>query len=489
MQVPEYAVGSADATLSDDTAEAMPSGSGAVIRCGSKGTLNGYRLLTGAAVAMAISAGVLFLVWPTPSAPVPSDEGLAAGAPAGKWTAPASGWSSAPLATEKVVLFSRHGIRVPYAPGDGFSLDGFSTDQRDWPSVDPPDERWGALVNTSAALTAHGARVLRAHGAYLRSETWQTVLGGAIGPTACSQVTAYADPDEHTHRDRETVRHFMSGMLPECISATSDETSGGLINVGRELRPIFNSGENSHFATGSVPDGCPGMPSREVIDAGITGGSIDKLTAARAELVDAMSDAVGCCSSSMCARADLPPLPPPGVIHTGATRSCRTGDCGLSVTVPQGGAFHTGRPITVSFTGATDEEDWIGIYHKGHTPGDDDSHDWSYHGSAHGSGSVEMSGEEAGEYFIVLLCCDGYSELTERLPVRARKRVGWLFEPFSHSLIAYSTLNTISLSRQARDKHRKLTQTDPFASKGHRCRGSCPCRLDRCMHSHRHLQP
>jgi hypothetical protein len=105
--------------------------------------------------------------------------------------------------------------------------------------------------------------------------------------------------------------------------------------------------------------------------------------------------------------------------------------------------------------GATDEGDWVGIYHAGHTPGDDGSHDWSYHGSASGSGSVdapsaaiptpgtvlgarercmvenslwkvlrgpreyprgsescaqvEVAGEAAGEYFIVLLCCGGYS--------------------------------------------------------------------------------
>ena len=39
--------------------------------------------------------------------------------------------------------------------------------------------------------------------------------------------------------------------------------------------------------------------------------------------------------------------------------------------------------------GATDEGDWVGIYHVGHTPGDDGSHDWSYHGSASGSGSVD----------------------------------------------------------------------------------------------------
>jgi hypothetical protein len=107
-----------------------------------------------------------------------------------RYTPPAGGWSAAPLVTEKVVMLSRHGIRTPYAPGDGFPLEGFSTDQRDWPALDPPDDRWGAIGNVTAALTAHGAKVLSAHGAYLRAETWVGALGGTTGPAACAQVTA-----------------------------------------------------------------------------------------------------------------------------------------------------------------------------------------------------------------------------------------------------------------------------------------------------------
>jgi hypothetical protein len=81
------------------------------------------------------------------------------------------------------------------------------------------------------------------------------------------------------------------------------------------------------------------------------------------------------------------------------------------------GPFAAGTALTVDFTGATDAVDWIGLYLVGQAPSDVDSHDWSYHGSATDSGSVSVTPRAAGEYYVVMLCCDGYTEVSERVVI------------------------------------------------------------------------
>jgi plastocyanin len=81
------------------------------------------------------------------------------------------------------------------------------------------------------------------------------------------------------------------------------------------------------------------------------------------------------------------------------------------------GPFITLETLTVDFTGATDDLDWIGLYNVGDVPGGIGSHDWSYHGSVSDSGSAEVTPRAAGEYFIVMLCCDGYTEVSERVVI------------------------------------------------------------------------
>jgi hypothetical protein len=73
--------------------------------------------------------------------------------------------------------------------------------------------------------------------------------------------------------------------------------------------------------------------------------------------------------------------------------------------------------VSVIFTGATDDVDWVGLYLVGQTPGAVGSHDWSYHGSASDSGAVSVTPREAGEYYVVMLCCDGYTEVSERVGI------------------------------------------------------------------------
>eukprot|EP01047_Picozoa_sp_COSAG01_P069819 COSAG01_NODE_10428_length_2168_cov_2.003867_2_plen_330_part_01 len=80
------------------------------------------------------------------------------------------------------------------------------------------------------------------------------------------------------------------------------------------------------------------------------------------------------------------------------------------------GIYQVGMPVTLSFTGATDAKDWIGIYRKGTSPGVDKFDGWTYHKSAHGSGQVTITPGGGGQYYAVMLCCDGYSEISQRVP-------------------------------------------------------------------------
>ena len=42
---------------------------------------------------------------------------------------------------------------------------------------------------------------------------------------------------------------------------------------------------------------------------------------------------------------------------------------------------------------------------------------WTYHKSTRGSGSVQLTPKGGGDYFAVMLCCDGYTEISDRIPI------------------------------------------------------------------------
>ena len=71
---------------------------------------------------------------------------------------------------------------------------------------------------------------------------------------------------------------------------------------------------------------------------------------------------------------------------------------------------------------------WIGCYLEGQTPGVQGSLKWDYIATA--SGSQQILGLPAGNYFIGLVLNDGYTEAAPRLPLRvvgaaaARRRAG-----------------------------------------------------------------
>lgn len=108
------------------------------------------------------------------------------------------------LVRESVILYSRHGIRVPYAP-DPRGVQIFST--RPDANWYPNSSDWGATGE--AHLTEHGKAVVSRMGEYFREEF---VAGGFL-PADGSGLTVYADNDP-TQRDILTAKSFMSGLLP-----------------------------------------------------------------------------------------------------------------------------------------------------------------------------------------------------------------------------------------------------------------------------------
>ena len=102
------------------------------------------------------------------------------------------------LQLEKLVIFSRHGIRVPYQPPGG--ADNFSRDGREW-FVDPA--QWGGKVE--AGLTEHGAGVVRKMGGYYNETQAQDGLRIRDG-----EFTVYTN-NEPTNRTFDTAVNFFQG--------------------------------------------------------------------------------------------------------------------------------------------------------------------------------------------------------------------------------------------------------------------------------------
>lgn len=80
--------------------------------------------------------------------------------------------------------------------------------------------------------------------------------------------------------------------------------------------------------------------------------------------------------------------------------------------------YRPGETITCTFTGATGAKDWIGIYEHGKTPGGNDvtSKAWGYTGNAT-NGTLTFTINDENEYFAVLLANDGFTPMTDRVPL------------------------------------------------------------------------
>eukprot|EP01063_Lacrimia_lanifica_P012696 TRINITY_DN19363_c0_g1_i1.p1 TRINITY_DN19363_c0_g1~~TRINITY_DN19363_c0_g1_i1.p1 ORF type:complete len:442 (+),score=92.43 TRINITY_DN19363_c0_g1_i1:42-1367(+) len=171
---------------------------------------------------------------------------------------------------KKLVLLSRHGIRTPY-PADGVgqvTYSAFSKDGRAWP--EHPAE-WGAAG--AEHLTAHGATVLHRMGDYYRRTLPFNV--------SAASSTVYADYDS-SQRDVQTAQNFFKG-LGLAPAVYSNLTCTQL---------LFNQG-----AAPPAPQ-CT-LPSQAMVE-GTLGGSIDKYTAQYRDVLLQVSDAIDCCTPSVC---------------------------------------------------------------------------------------------------------------------------------------------------------------------------------------------
>lgn len=143
------------------------------------------------------------------------------------------------LRREALIIFSRHGIRVPYAPPGGIKEYSRSPTAGWFPNASD----WGA--EGEAYLTAHGAAVIRRMGAYHR----QLLVDSRFLPSDGSKVTVYAD-DDPTGRDVKTATAFFDGLLP-----------GVAVRVGHTasyIPALFNQGNLTSSA-------CPGPTEAQVL--------------------------------------------------------------------------------------------------------------------------------------------------------------------------------------------------------------------------------
>ncbi len=186
------------------------------------------------------------------------------------------GFADPPLRRESLILFSRHGIRVPFSP-DPRGIGIFSTNPTANWYTNASD--WGAPGE--AYLTQHGESVVERMGEYYRD---QLVSSGLL-PSDGSRVTAYADADP-TGRDVKTAQSFFRGLLPGVdvpIHANKSEVAA-MFNQG-----AFPGGHNA---------ACIG-PSRLQVD-GTIGGDARGLSVAHREAILRLSDAIRCCQPAVC---------------------------------------------------------------------------------------------------------------------------------------------------------------------------------------------
>jgi len=179
------------------------------------------------------------------------------------------------LALKKLIVLSRHGIRVPY-PATNLgqpTYSSFSVDGRAWPE-DP--KQWNAAGPEH--LTEHGMLVLQQMGKYYKDQLQH--VGWKRPPVV------YADVDS-SQRDIKTAANFMDGFgFP----------SADILSNVSCTKFLFNQG-------GAPPSAKCGLPSKgEVL--GTIGGSIESFTDQYRDTIMGLNKAIGCCNASVCSGSD-----------------------------------------------------------------------------------------------------------------------------------------------------------------------------------------
>jgi hypothetical protein len=185
------------------------------------------------------------------------------------------------LVLEKLVLFSRHGIRVPYQPQPhGAASYSSATAARNW-QTDPAE--WGGAAE--AALTDHGAVVLQKMGDWFRRLYVTSAGGNGFFDNNTDSFTIYTN-NEVTNRTYDSAVNFFRGFIPgfpvEKVINNEKEYSRWLFNQGADL----------------LKDECGG-PSREAIE-GLFGGNASALSIHERDHIIKLSEEIGCCSPVVC---------------------------------------------------------------------------------------------------------------------------------------------------------------------------------------------
>ena len=181
------------------------------------------------------------------------------------------------LRREALIIFSRHGIRVPYAPPGGIAEYSKSPTASWFPNASD----WGA--EGEAYLTEHGAAVIRRMGVYHR----QLLVDTGFLPSDGSGLTIYAD-DDPTGRDVKTASAFFDGLLPG-VPVRIEHTAS-------YIPRLFNQGALNSTV-------CPSPTEAQVL--GTIGGDPAAISEANRPAIQRLSDAINCCRPVVCASALL----------------------------------------------------------------------------------------------------------------------------------------------------------------------------------------
>eukprot|EP00457_Paulinella_chromatophora_P003117 gb/GEZN01003122.1/.p1 GENE.gb/GEZN01003122.1/~~gb/GEZN01003122.1/.p1 ORF type:complete len:553 (+),score=60.84 gb/GEZN01003122.1/:88-1659(+) len=195
------------------------------------------------------------------------------------------------LSLYKLLVFSRHGIRVPYQPPGGAESYSREGSGRNW-FLNP--QLWGA--KGEAYLTDHGYKVISLMGDYMSSllvgDNNQRVSGSAAllnsscGTGGLGDITIYADFDD-TGRDIATAQAFFQGMYPKCGVPVIESNPA---YVG----PIFNTG---NLAPNKLSQ-C-NIPSQLEVE-GTFGGDASYLSDTLFLLLEPLGASTDCCQPQLC---------------------------------------------------------------------------------------------------------------------------------------------------------------------------------------------
>lgn len=177
------------------------------------------------------------------------------------------------LQLERVVMFSRHGVRPPTRAvvlPPGYAREA-------WPQWDAPP----------GYLTAHGYRGAVLVGAWTRANF---AARGLFAEAGCPAEGAVVVRTNTIHRTQQTGRAFLEGFAPACAIEISH-------SAGERDDPLFDA-----IDTGRTP--FDSDAARAAVEAAAN-GSLDRAAASIRPAFDRLSDILGCCAPALCAEAGL----------------------------------------------------------------------------------------------------------------------------------------------------------------------------------------